>query len=43
MWAAERGFVDLVQRRHGPEDASYLAIARRRIASLPNLIESEKP
>lgn len=28
FWAAERGWVHLVQRRHGPDDYSYLAIAR---------------
>lgn len=27
-WAAEKGCVHLVQRRHGPEDYSYLMIAR---------------
>lgn len=27
-WAAEQGLVHLVQRRHGPDDYSYLAIAR---------------
>jgi hypothetical protein len=30
MWAADKGLVHLVQRRHGPEDASYLLIARPR-------------
>ena len=30
FWAAERGWVHLVQRRHGPDDFSYLAIARPR-------------
>lgn len=28
MWAAEHGLVHLVQRRHGCDDYSYLAIAR---------------
>lgn len=28
MWAAERGLIHLVQRRHGSDDYSYLAIAR---------------
>lgn len=32
-WAAERQFVDLVQRRHGPDDYSYLLIARCRPSS----------
>ena len=27
-WAAERGLIHLVQRRHGSDDYSYLAIAR---------------
>lgn len=27
-WAGEQGLVHLMQRRHGPEDFSYLAIAR---------------
>lgn len=27
-WAAERSLIHLVQRRHGPEDFSYLAVAR---------------
>lgn len=27
-WAAEQGLVHLVQRRHGADDYSYLAIAR---------------
>jgi hypothetical protein len=38
LWAAENGFVHLVQRRHGPEDASYIAIARKHPASLSDLI-----
>ena len=34
---AERGLVHLVQLRHGPEDYSYLAIARpRRKGALPD-------
>jgi hypothetical protein len=34
---AERGLVHLVQHRHGPEDYSYLAIARpRRKGALPD-------
>jgi hypothetical protein len=39
LWAAENGFVHLVQRRHGPEDASYIAIARKHPTSLSDLIE----
>jgi hypothetical protein len=42
MWAAEQGLVHLVQRRNGPDDFSYLAIARpkpkRAAASLSALI-----
>jgi len=30
FWAAEQGLVHLVQRRFGPHDYSYLAIARPR-------------
>jgi hypothetical protein len=41
LWAAEQGLVDLVQRRHGPEDTSYLAIARCRAESLSRLIGTE--
>ena len=42
-WAAEHGLADLLQRRHGPEDLSYLAIARRHTTSLSRLIASETP
>jgi len=42
-WAAERGLADLLQHRHGPEDLSYLAIARQHTASLSRLIGSETP
>jgi hypothetical protein len=35
-WAAARGFVHLVQRRHGTDDFSYLAIARERAADISN-------
>ncbi len=31
--AAVSGLVDLLQRRHGPDDLSYLAVARRRAGS----------
>lgn len=34
--AAACGRVDLLQRRHGPEDLSYLAVARGRGASTPH-------
>ena len=44
-WAAERQLVHLVQRRHAPNDFSYLAIARPRPntapASLSSLLLSE--
>ena len=33
LWASERGFAHLVQRRHGPDDYSYLIIARARPTS----------
>ena len=36
-WAATCGLVDLLQRRHGFEDLSYLAIARRRPNDFANL------
>ncbi len=42
-WAAEHGLADLLQRRHGPEDLSYLAIARQHTTSLPRLFGSETP
>ena len=28
LWAADRGIAYLIQRRHGPDDYSYLVIAR---------------
>lgn len=44
-WAAEKGLVHLVQRRHGPDDYSYLAIARPKpkqaSASLSSLLLAE--
>lgn len=44
-WAGEREWVHLVQRRHGPDDYSYLAIARPRpktdSASLSSLLLAE--
>jgi hypothetical protein len=30
LWASESGLVHLVQRRHGPDDYTYLAVARPR-------------
>jgi hypothetical protein len=35
MWAAEQGLAHLVQRRNGPDDFSYLAIARPRPKATP--------
>jgi len=40
LWAAEQGFVHLVQRRHGLDDYSYLAIARHRPRSAPASLSS---
>lgn len=34
-WAAEQGLVHLVQRRNGPDDFSYLAIARLHADEIP--------
>jgi len=41
--AAASGLVDLLQRRHGPDDTSYLAIARRRAIATPATLTSERP
>ena len=41
--AAQQGQVHLVQQRHGPEDTSYLAIARRNPNSPFNRSRSDKP
>ena len=35
LWAAEQGLAHLVQRRHGPDDFSYIAIARPRPRVMP--------
>lgn len=44
-WAAERGLIHLVQRRHRSDDYSYLAIARRKpkqaSVSLSSLLPAE--
>lgn len=44
-WAAERGLIHLVQRRHQSDDYSYLAIARRKpkqaSVSLSSLLPAE--
>jgi len=39
-WAAERQLVHLVQRRHAPNDFSYLAIARPRPVTAPASLSS---
>ena len=39
-WAAEQSLVHLVQRRNGPDDFSYLAIARPRPKELPATLSS---
>ena len=38
---AEGGLVDLVQRRHGPDDFTYFAIARQHSVRVSALIGSE--
>jgi hypothetical protein len=35
FWAGEQGLVDLLQRRHAPNDYTYLLIARRRPKTAP--------
>ena len=44
-WASEQNLVHLVQRRHGPDDYSYLAIARPKpkqdLVSLSSLLLAE--
>ncbi len=39
LWAADRGIAYLVQRRHGPDDYSYLVIARPRPSDAQSLSE----
>jgi hypothetical protein len=39
LWAADRGIAYLVQRRHGPDDYSYLVIARPRPSASQSLSE----
>ena len=39
-WAAERQLVHLLQRRNGPDDFSYLAIARPQPKTLPASLSS---
>jgi hypothetical protein len=34
-WASERGLAHLIQRRHGPDDYSYIIVARPRSPSKP--------
>ena len=38
LWAAEMGYVHLVQRRNGPDDYTYLLIARPRPTMAPGSI-----
>ena len=44
-WASERGLVHLLQRRHGTDDYSYLAVARpkpmKALVSLSTLLLTE--
>lgn len=35
LWAAEQSLLHLVQRRHGPDDYSYIAVARVRPKMAP--------
>ena len=39
-WAAEQGLIHLLQRRNGPDDFTYLAIARPRPKELPATLSS---
>ena len=39
-WAAEEGLVHLVQRRNGPDNFSYLAIARLEAREIPQSLSS---
>lgn len=39
-WAAQQGLVHLVQRRLGPDDFSYLAIARQHGEEIPQPLSS---
>jgi hypothetical protein len=39
-WAGEQKLVHLVQRRHGPDDYSYLAIARSKPKTVPASLSS---
>lgn len=39
-WAGEQKLIHLVQRRHGPDDYSYLAIARLKPRSAPASLSS---
>lgn len=40
LWAFERGFVHLVQRRHGEDDYSYVMIARPRVRKAAGVLSS---
>jgi hypothetical protein len=39
-WAGEQKLIHLVQRRHGPDDYSYLAIARSKPKTVPASLSS---
>ena len=39
-WAASQGLIHLLQRRNGPDDFTYLAIARPRPKELPATLSS---
>jgi hypothetical protein len=39
-WAANQGLVHLVQRRNGPDDFSYIAIARLHADDIPQPLSS---
>ena len=39
-WAAEQGLVHLVQRRNGPDDFSYLAVARLHAEDIPQPVSA---
>lgn len=39
-WAAQQGLVHLVQRRNGPDDFSYIAIARLQADDIPQPVSA---
>ena len=40
QWASDKGLAHLLQRRHGPDDYTYLAVARFRPKTVPASITS---